>query len=96
MTSSIIDELNLTSLPSNEQEQVMADVLEQMLLRIYVRILEALPPEARDTFTTLNDEGKGAEAETHALKHLPDLSTRIDSACAEVLNEYKVALAQET
>lgn len=90
--SFVLQELGLTELTPGEQDEVLTDVTQNMLLRVYARVLEKLPDEARLQFQQLLEEEKRTDAEALAAARIPEIGLLTKNACAEVLAEYKEAL----
>ena len=86
----IIDELNLSDLPKDKQEALLAKMAEIVLKRIFLLVLENLTPEDQDRFTTLIDENP-EQAEAFLLEKVPGFNalaeTEIEAFRAEMQKE---------
>lgn len=90
--SFVLRELGLTQLPDEEKREVLADVTQNMLLRVYAKILERLPEEQRPLYVRLVEDGAMVEAEELATAFIAEIQSLIKNACDEVLAEYKEPL----
>ncbi len=81
---SILEALDISSLPAEEQEEILLDLNSLIFKGSLIRLIERMDEPTKDAFNVLMDTDPSEdEVETFLAKHVPDA----DAAVQETLDE---------
>jgi hypothetical protein len=90
LKQTIIEELGLQSLPQEKQEELMAQIGEVVMKRIYLETMESLEKEDQEKLIDLMEK-KPEEAESFLREKIPDY----DNFVKKVVDDFKAELVED-
>jgi hypothetical protein len=91
----IVRELNIGSLPLENQNEIIGDLGHFILTEVVLATVDKLPTDVQGAFSAFIEEGKGPEAEALASEHIPDFPTFVAQESAKALTKIKETYAAQ-
>jgi hypothetical protein len=90
-----IGELGLQEVPKDIQGDLLSNIGENILKRVTLELLTALPVEERDTFEQMIGSGNGAGLREFLEKHIPNLERFVREHAEREFEATKTAIVME-
>lgn len=89
---SLLDEMGLTDLPPEKQEELLVKMTEVVLKRIFVETVEKLSPDDQDAYAKMIEEKAGPEeAEKFLMEKIPDY----DEMVKKVVDDFRAEMLKQ-
>jgi len=89
LRKNIAEELGITSMPPEAQEQVIGKLGELALKQVAINALEQLPEEKRAEFDALTKSEDPEKMQTFLAEHIPNFNEMVDQTVKEEVTKFK-------